>query len=73
VNAMEKGRSYCLKNFMVREYQRTKYLTMAKEGSEIIPIGDIDAVAEQLRRQRQRAVITTIMLTLSIHVLVMFN
>jgi len=32
---------------MVREYQRTKYLTMAKEDSEIIPIGDIGAVAEQ--------------------------
>ena len=37
VNAMEKDRSYCLKNFFVREYQSTKYLTMAKEGSEIIP------------------------------------
>ena len=46
VNAMEKDQSYCLKNFMVREYQRKKYLTMAKEGSEIIPIGDIGAVAE---------------------------
>ena len=28
VNAMEKYQSYCLKNFMVREYQSTRYLTM---------------------------------------------
>ena len=41
MNAMEKNRSYCRKNFMVQEYQRTKYLTMAKEGS------DIGAVAQQ--------------------------
>ena len=47
VNAMEKDRCYCLKNFIVQEYQSTKYLTMAKEGSEIIPIEDIGAVAEQ--------------------------
>ncbi len=32
---------------MVREYQSTKYFTMAKEGSEIIPIEDIGTVAEQ--------------------------
>ena len=32
---------------MVQEYQSTKYLTMAKEGSEIISIEDIGAVAEQ--------------------------
>ena len=47
MNAMEKNQSYRLKNFMVQEYQRTKYLTMAKEGSENILIGDIGAVAEQ--------------------------
>ena len=35
---------------MVREYQSTKYLTMTKEGSEIIPIEDIGAVAEQGNR-----------------------
>ena len=60
VNAMEKDRSYCLKNFMVREYQRTKYLTMAKEGSEIIPIGDIGAVAEQGDRDDELWVINDV-------------
>ena len=33
--------------FLLYAYQSTKYLTMAKEGSEIIPIEDIGAVAEQ--------------------------
>ena len=47
MNAMENDRYYCPKNFMVREYQSTKYLTMAKEGSEIIRIEDIGAVIEQ--------------------------
>ena len=60
VNAMEKDRSYCLKNFMVREYQRTKYLTMAKEGSEINPIGDIGAVAEQGDRDDELWVINDV-------------
>ena len=47
VNTMEVNASYCLKNFMVREFLSTKYLTMAKEGSEIIAIGDIGGVVEQ--------------------------
>ena len=47
VNTMEENTSYCLKNFMVREFLSTKYLTMAKEGSEIIAIGDIGGVVEQ--------------------------
>ena len=60
VNAMEKDRSYCLKNFMVREYQRTKYVTMAKEGSKIIPLGDIGAVAEQRDRDDELWVINDV-------------
>ena len=60
VNAMDKDRSYCLKNFMVREYQRTKYLTKAKEGSEIIPIGDKGAVAEQGDRDDELWVINNV-------------
>ena len=47
INTMDQDESYCLKNFMVREYQNIKYLTMAKEGSEIIPIEDIGVVARQ--------------------------
>ena len=47
VNIMKHSQSYCLKDFMVREYQNTKYLTMAKDGSEIIPIEDIGGVAEK--------------------------
>ena len=60
VNAMEKDRSYCLKSFMVQEYQRTEYLMMAKEGSEIIPIGDIGAVAEQGDRDDELWVINSV-------------
>ena len=60
VNAMHKDQSYCLKNFMVREYQTTKSLTMAKEGSEIIPIEDIGAVAEQGDRDDELWVINNV-------------
>ena len=42
---------------MVRQYQRTKYFTMAKEGSEIIPIEDLGAVAEQGDRDDELLVI----------------
>ena len=49
-----------LKNFMVREYQSTKYLLMAKEGSEIIPIEDIGAVAEQRERNDELWVINNV-------------
>ena len=47
VNEMKVNCSYCLKNFMIREFQGTKYLTMAKEGSEITAIDDIGCVKEQ--------------------------
>ena len=60
VNVMEKDRSYCLKNFMVREYQNTKYLTMAKEGSEIIPIEDIGIVADKGERDDELWVINNV-------------
>lgn len=36
--------SYLLKNFAVREYASNKYLSMGKEGSDIIPIEDIGGV-----------------------------
>ena len=56
-DVMKKDQSYCLKNFMVREYQSTKYLTMAKEASEIVPIEDIGPVAEQEHKDDQWCVI----------------
>ena len=59
-NAMEKDQSYCIKNFMVRQYQRTKYLTMAMEGSEIVPIEDIGAVAGQGDRDDELLVISNV-------------
>ena len=60
MTVMEKDRSDCLKNFMVREYQSTKYLTMAKEGSEIMLIEDIGAVAEQGDRDDELWVINNV-------------
>ena len=47
VDVMEKGKCYNLKNFMIRQFQRTKYLTMPKEGASIILIDDIGVVVEQ--------------------------
>ena len=57
INVMGKDGSYCLKNFMVHEYQSTKYLTMSKEGSEIFVIEDIGAVAVQGDRDNEPWVI----------------
>lgn len=59
-NAMEKDQSYYLKNFKERQYQRTKYLMMAKEGSKIIPIEDIGAVAGQGDRDDELLVINNV-------------
>ena len=47
VGIMQQGRSYTLKNFVVRVFQSIKYLTMGGEGAELIPIKDIGTVALQ--------------------------
>ena len=47
VGIMQQGRSYTLKNFVVRVFQSIKYLTMGDEGAELIPIKDIGTVALQ--------------------------
>ena len=46
VHCMEKKKCYSLKNFVVREFQSTKYLSMPKEGTEIVEIDDIGDVAK---------------------------
>ena len=45
VGAFDEGRSYILKNFVVRVYQSTKYLSMRGDATEIVPIEDIGVVA----------------------------
>lgn len=45
VGAFNEGRSYILKNFVVRVYQSTKYLSMGGDATEIVPIEDIGMVA----------------------------
>ena len=47
IGIMLQGRSYTLKNFVVRVFQSIKYLTMGGEGAELIPINDIGSVAQQ--------------------------
>ena len=44
VGALEQGRSYMLKNFVVRVYQSTKYLAMG-DAAEIVMTDDIGVVA----------------------------
>ena len=46
VNTLKVNSSYRLRNFMIREFQGTKYLTMVREGSEIIEIDDIGSLVE---------------------------
>ena len=45
VGAFNEGRIYILKNFIVRVYQSTKYLSMGADDTEIVPIEDIGVVA----------------------------
>ena len=46
IDTLVEGRCYLLKNFVIREYASRKFLSMAKEGSAVIPIGDIGATVE---------------------------
>ena len=46
INSLDSNCCYCLKGFVVREYNCSKYLAMSFKGSEIIPIGDIGEVCQ---------------------------
>lgn len=41
VHKLDEDCSYTLKNFVVREYQEKKYLSMPRDGSEVFPLDDI--------------------------------
>ena len=43
---LEQQASYCLQNFVVREFGSSKYLGMAMQGSRVIPIGDVGEVRQ---------------------------
>ena len=60
VNAMKEHKSYCLKNFIVREFQSTKYLSMCKENTEIILIDDIGVVVERSDDEDEISVIKNV-------------
>ena len=47
VNTLSEHKCYSLKNFLVREYQSRKYLSMSKVATEVTPIDDIGVVVEQ--------------------------
>lgn len=57
IGSLLETNSYTLKNFVVREYSNIKYLSLPREGSQIIPIDDIgeveevDDIEEQQRRE----------------------
>ena len=44
VGALKQGKSYILKNFVVRVYQSTKYLGMGGDATEIVLTDDIGEV-----------------------------
>ena len=46
IGILDTNASYMLKNFLVKEYATIKFLSMAKEGSEIHPISDIGKVKD---------------------------
>ena len=43
---LEEQISYTIKYFVVREYASSKFLSMGREGSEIVTISDIGEVQE---------------------------
>ena len=43
VGSLQQTLSYCLKNFVVKEYRSIKYLSMARNGSDIEDIGHVSA------------------------------
>ena len=47
IDAMKDGACYQLKNFIIRDFQSTRYLSMSKEGTEITSIDDVGTVAQQ--------------------------
>ena len=52
IDALTPDSSYSLQNFVVREYKGRKYLSMPREGAEIIPIPDVGPIdTERLRFQ----------------------
>ena len=57
VNLMAKNKSYWLENFMVREFQGTKYLIMGKEGSNIVAIDDGGPINKRLEEEDELWVI----------------
>jgi len=46
IDILEEQASYGLQNFVVREFGSSKYLGMAMQGSQVIPIGDIGEVQQ---------------------------
>ena len=46
VGALQLGNSYMLKNFVIREYNQLKYLSMPREGAEILSVEDVGDVYE---------------------------
>ena len=57
-NSMEKGEIYCLKNFLVRDYQGTRYLTMPQEGADLLIIDDISNVSEEVDQEDEDLPVT---------------
>ena len=54
VNTLEVDESYSLRNFVVREYASKKYLSMPKDGSQIVSIDDIGAVDNESTSESER-------------------
>ena len=47
VDTMSPDSSYCLQNLLVKEFNMKKFLSMPKEGTTIVPIGDISDVEQE--------------------------
>ena len=47
VDTMSPDSSYCLQNFVVREFNMKKFLSMPREGATIVPIEDIGKVEQE--------------------------
>ena len=60
INKLVENSSYRLQNFTVSEYQSTKYLSVAREGTEIVSIADIGIVSEAVRDEHECTTINNV-------------
>ena len=59
IDALTPDSSYSLQNFVVREYEGRKFLSMPRDGAEIIPLPDVGPIDTESDSDSEREVLET--------------